>query len=232
MLQCLVLQHLHGMKSSEIISVRQEFFPDEFPGLSAVSERLDPDRSGFNIDVINWKAFSYKPKVSFDIRYTRNEILLKYNVTEKYFRAEARGINQRVWEDSCVEFFISPEDDGIYYNLEFNAAGAIYMGAGSSRHDRKPVPETTVSLIRILPSVEKGAAVETGQDVSWSLTVAVPLKVFLHHNISSPKNKIMRANFYKCGDKLKIPHYLSWNPVSSDKPDFHRPECFGILKFI
>ena len=26
-------------------------------------------------------------------------------------------------------------------------------------------------------------------------------------------------------------HYLSWNPVTSDAPDFHRPEDFGIMRF-
>ena len=50
--------------------------------------------------------------------------------------------------------------------------------------------------------------------------------------IGIDKNHIpvsVRANFYKCGDKTAHPHFLSWNPVVSSKPDFHRPECFGEL---
>ena len=39
----------------------------------------------------------------------------------------------------------------------------------------------------------------------------------------------IRANFYKCGDKTAHPHFLSWSPVSTEKPDFHRPEFFGEL---
>ena len=42
---------------------------------------------------------------------------------------------------------------------------------------------------------------------------------------------VLKANFYKCGDKLSVPHYLSWNPVTTEKPDFHRPEYFGLLEF-
>ena len=42
---------------------------------------------------------------------------------------------------------------------------------------------------------------------------------------------ISSANFYKCGDDTTKPHYISWNPVKSINPDFHRPEHFGILNF-
>ncbi|MBT5542155.1 MAG: hypothetical protein HOK34_04920, partial [Gammaproteobacteria bacterium] len=27
------------------------------------------------------------------------------------------------------------------------------------------------------------------------------------------------------------PHYLTWNPVETSNPDFHRPEFFGKLIF-
>jgi len=46
------------------------------------------------------------------------------------------------------------------------------------------------------------------------------------------KGKIFRANFYKCGDKLTVPHYVTWNPVGTENPDYHQPEHFGLLKFI
>lgn len=35
------------------------------------------------------------------------------------------------------------------------------------------------------------------------------------------------VNFYKCGDDLPKPHYLCWNPIKSETPDFHLPEFFG-----
>ncbi|MBR5570284.1 MAG: hypothetical protein IKW10_05250 [Oscillospiraceae bacterium] len=39
----------------------------------------------------------------------------------------------------------------------------------------------------------------------------------------------IRANCYKCGDLTPKPHYLSWNPVTSPNPDFHRPQDFGLM---
>ncbi|MBR6089456.1 MAG: hypothetical protein IKP86_05955, partial [Anaerolineaceae bacterium] len=41
----------------------------------------------------------------------------------------------------------------------------------------------------------------------------------------------LRANIYKCGDQTVNKHYLSWNPIDSEKPDFHRPEDFGIMYY-
>ena len=38
-------------------------------------------------------------------------------------------------------------------------------------------------------------------------------------------------NLYKCGDSLARPHYLSWQPVATPHPDFHRPEFFKPVLF-
>jgi len=66
---------------------------------------------------------------------------------------------------------------------------------------------------------------------SWTITIAIPLNVFFHHKIKELKGRTFTANFYKCGDKLSVPHYLTWNPVGTSKPDFHRPDYFGRLEF-
>jgi len=67
--------------------------------------------------------------------------------------------------------------------------------------------------------------------ISWELDIILPLKALVHHELSDIAGVKARANFYKCGDKLKNPHFLSWNPVRISKPDFHRPEFFGSLEF-
>ena len=41
----------------------------------------------------------------------------------------------------------------------------------------------------------------------------------------------MKGNFYKCGDHLSVPHFLSFAPIGVPKPDFHRPEFFCTLEF-
>ena len=39
------------------------------------------------------------------------------------------------------------------------------------------------------------------------------------------------GNFYKCASGSSQPHYLSWNPINTEKPDFHRPDFFGKIIF-
>ncbi len=61
----------------------------------------------------------------------------------------------------------------------------------------------------------------------WSLTVYIPFRLLGVNCKSLPS--VLRANFYKCCSACSEKHYLSWSPVHSAKPDFHRPEDFGFL---
>ena len=68
-------------------------------------------------------------------------------------------------------------------------------------------------------------------EVAWEVALIIPYKAFFLHQIESLDGKTVPANFYKCGDDLKTPHFLSWNPIAIEKPDFHRPDHFGMLEF-
>jgi len=205
---------------------------DEFPDLAEISELMDKQNQKLRIDTINWKEFTYKPEVVFSIAYSDREIFLKYYIRENYFKAEKTETNQMVCEDSCVEFFVSPEDDGIYYNLEFNGIGTCLLGTGTSRENSKRADPVIVSKIRRLTSVGKNPVSEQKGEFEWTITLAIPLEVFFHHNVTQLKGKTFRANFYKCGDMLSVPHFVTWNPVGTIKPDYHQPEYFGLLKFV
>ena len=61
----------------------------------------------------------------------------------------------------------------------------------------------------------------------WRVTVLIPFELVGADPENLPEK--LRANFYKCGDKTAHPHFLSWNPVGTPSPDFHRPEFFGEL---
>ena len=95
----------HPVKTLEVMKLD---FETDYPGLDEISERLDNQNRKNQVDILNWKDFNYKPEVEFAIAYTGSEILLKYYVKEKWFKAEKTETNQMVCEDSCVEFFVSP----------------------------------------------------------------------------------------------------------------------------
>ena len=217
------------MKKLEVSEVNLQ---GVYPALAEVSARLDELIPKQMIDVVNWPSFPYKPDVSFAIAYHGNEIYIKFYVRETNTRAEKTETNDMVCEDSCVEFFIAPSDDGLYYNFEFNAIATTHLACGTGRHDRVKADKECAGTIRHLTSMGNLPFAEVTGDNKWTLTVAIPTDVFFRHNIESLRGKSFRANFYKCGDMLSNPHYVTWSPVCTDKPDYHRPEYFGLLKFI
>ena len=115
----------------KIAEVHKLELKSDFPPLEEISVSLDQQKERLLIDTINWKGYNYKPDVALSIAYSDHEIFLKYYITENYFKAEKTGTNEMVCEDSCVEFFVSPEDDGIYYNMEFNGIGTC-LAEGTS----------------------------------------------------------------------------------------------------
>lgn len=212
--------------------VKKLNFKSPSPEMKDISAALDEQKERLRIDVLNWKDYNYKPDVSLSIAYSDDELLMKYYVTENFFKAEKTESNQMVCEDSCVEFFVSPTNDGLYYNLEFNGIGTCLLGTGTGRADSTRANPEIILKIRRLTSLGDKPIKETEGHHSWTITIAIPFEVFFHHKIEDLKGKTFRANFYKCGDMLKIPHYVTWNPVGTENPDYHQPKYFGSLKFV
>lgn len=206
-------------------------FSSLIPDMAEISKALDKLGEGYAIDRVNWPGYEYQPRVRFNIGYGEKEIYLKYYVHEQYVMAQKKKPNESVCEDSCVEFFVSPDSDGVYYNFEFNPIGTCLLGKGTGRADSKVVDPEYISKIRRLGTMGTTPFDEKTGDQYWELTIAIPVEAFAGKDIKTLPGKVFRANFYKCGDKLSQPHYLTWNPVGTEKPDYHRPEYFGTLEF-
>jgi hypothetical protein len=200
---------------------------DEQSTLSVISVRLDtlPQQV---IAQVPWADYPYQPTASFSIGHTNDHIAIKYAVQEKVVKGACYTSNSPVYTDSCVEFFIAPENSRGYYNLEFNCIGTCLAGYGEGRTDRTPVPAPIIKTIRYQAVLQNDTQAAT---VHWGLTLLIPVQVFCFHHISSLQGMHCSGNFYKCGDDLPEPHFLSWMPIQTPQPDFHRPGFFGSLYF-
>ena len=200
------------------------------PGHSP-AERLRHVAPAITIAEENWPGMSTGlPLTCFRIGREDDRLLLAFEVKERQFRATEQEDNGRVWEDSCVEFFLQPGAGGGYYNLECNAAGTLLLAHGRGREGRE------MASMEVLASIARETRVEVtrrGEEplYRWSVFLDIPFSAFFRHRLAPRPGERMRGNFYKCGDKLPDPHFLSWNPVIAVSPDFHRPECFGELVF-
>lgn len=176
-----------------------------------------------------WAAYPYKPEAAFAMAHGDSGVFLKFFVEEKHVRAVCSEPNQPVYKDSCVEFFISFGEEPGYYNFEFNCAGTCLLGFGEARTNREMTSPELIRSIAFQSSIKPATSKDA--NIGWELTVAIPFEAFQYHKIISMKGKKCRANFYKCGDDLPEPHFLAWNTIQTEEPDFHRPEFFGTLEF-
>lgn len=182
------------------------------------------------VDIINWPSYNYKPKINFRIGHTGKEIWLKYAVTEKHILAQETRINGAVHKDSCVEFFISVDGKN-YYNLECNCVGIIHLAHGPGRGERKFVDPEIIKKIEIESSLGTEPFAEKTGNFEWEMMIRIPVESFAFDKIKTLNGLKATANFYKCGDDTTVPHFVTWNPVGTENPDYHRPEFFGKVMF-
>ena len=217
------------------ISVGDTIRPADVPAV------LSAHGIGFNaVSCDNWSWSDCNPRVDFRIAHTGDSILLHFRVKDGELRAMATCDGGRVWEDSCCEFFLSPDCDGNYYNFECNCLGVLLLHGGEGT-DRPDAPRHAYDEVKRWSSLQESGSAKTGlvpgsptpvgTDLEWDLVEIIPASALFNHRIPSFDGRKMRANFYKCGDLLSSPHFLSWAPISLPEPKFHCPEFFGDLEF-
>lgn len=219
---------------SKTLKVKKISFESSTPSMEEIRTAMDKNSIEFHpIDEINWDSHPYKPEVKFRIAYSDQEIYLQYFVKESAIRAKyTQDQGSLPFEDSCVEFFMIPgDDDNIYYNLEFNCIGFGTFDGGAGRRERLRFAEDVMSQIRRESTLAPDSIEASEGQFEWSITIAIPISVYSLSKFSPLSGRKVRANFYKCGDKTPRPHYLSWNPVGTERPNFHTPEYFGFIEF-
>ncbi len=186
-----------------------------------------------NIDNCNWeKEFPYSPSANFSVAHDDDALYIRFRVIEQCTMALVSEDNGEVWTDSCVEFFVAFDDSG-YYNFEFNCIGKMLFAFRKEKPSPEYAPTDVMAMIgRVSTLPDECFEERTGDELDWELNVRIPKEAFFKHNINSFTGLEARANFYKCGDNLSKPHFLSWAPIATDTPNFHIPEFFGVLKFL
>lgn len=191
-----------------------------------IVHKLDDNGERRTIDCLNWKdQFPYKPLASVATAHSGTHIYIDFFVRCNYLRAVNYANNSSVHQDSCVEFFVCPNGKLPYYNFEFNCIGTAHAACRTDRHNGTPLSDSQLATIKRYPSCGTKPFNELEGLFTWNLLVAIPLELLNIHYEGKPIE--MRGNFYKCADLTASPHFLSWAPISTPEPDFHRPEFFA-----
>ncbi|MBP1677153.1 MAG: hypothetical protein H6Q20_1712 [Bacteroidetes bacterium] len=197
--------------------------------ISLAATILEDEGKSDAIESVNWFAqYPYKPITFFNIARSRTSIFIRFYVHGNLLKAVYSTDQSPVHEDSCVEFFCKLPDDDFYYNFEFNCIGTCSASKRRGRNtDVIPLTPNELKSIHRYPSIGNRARNEMQGIFEWEVTVEIPFELMGIEPTDIPEK--LEGNFYKCADKTDSPHFVSWNPIKTEKPDFHRPEFFGEL---
>jgi len=190
------------------------------------------------VDAFRPEGSAHRPSTLVRLLYDAEGIYGIFRVRDRFVRCVQRGYHAPVCRDSCVEFFLQPAGRGGYFNFEFNCGGAMLAAfvtdptrQGGSFRGCVPLIPQECRQVRVFHSLPPVVEPEIVAETLWHLEFFIPFALLTNragkHDLSG--KSLWRGNFYKCGDETSHPHWAAWSPV--DERNFHRPGCFGTLRF-
>ena len=164
----------------------------------------------------------YRPEARAMVEVMGEALVVTLCAREETIQARETRFGGAVCVDSCLEFFVNPcpAAGDVYVNVEVNPLGTMHIGVGPDRAHR-----------RVLDKMPEGMNLSVSRhDGAWWAVRYVLTFPLLAQCAGRPCERVMAANFYCCDESIH-PHFGAWNRVAAEKPDFHRPECFGRLEF-
>lgn len=183
------------------------------------------------------KVSKFRPDVKVKMMYDDNHLYIIFLVRERNIKSVEHEINGNVWEDSCVEFFFSPDTNksNQYFNLEVNCIGIPLLHYQLiPRKNSKNVDVEDIKKIEIAHSLtDKIIDRSFKKPVTWTIEYKIPITILRKYSyVTQPHSGIKwKANFYKIAEKGINPHWISWSLINNKKVDFHVPQFFGTLYF-
>lgn len=191
-----------------------------------IAEKMETEGLRQYVANAPWSEFPYKPIVAFDIAADDDCLFVNFFVRGLGLKAEFSKTNEPVWQDSCVEVFIADKDGTGYRNFEVNCIGTLLSSHQLGRGvEVEPISEHEAQNIMRVSSLPRTTFGEKEGIHQWTMLIAIPFSLLGYEK----RPDSLRANFYKCADGSRWPHYVAWAPIDTPQPDFHRPEFFGKL---
>lgn len=142
---------------------------------------------------------------------------------EEEIRAEFTEPLSPVCQDSCLEFFFKLASEECYFNFEINPNGCLVSQFGRSGPDR---------FYFVRENEREYFDIHTNRTSDgWEVFYRIPRAFIGMFYPGYRFEGVLMANMYKCGNLTRRKHFLSWAPVHSEVPNFHRPEDFRVMRF-
>ena len=181
---------------------------------------------------------AYHPRTRARLLHDAGGVSGIFRVEDRYVPCVTTDYLGPVWKDSCVEFFVQPKPDKGYFNFEFNCGGTLlcYYVVDPTRvpggfKDFVPLSEADVKRVSVYHSLPRIVEPEIAEPTDWVIEFFIPFELLEKQvgPVVPVRGQEWRANFYKCAEDNSHPHWASWQPI--DELNFHRPRCFGAIRF-
>ncbi|MGL5067277.1 MAG: carbohydrate-binding family 9-like protein [Sarcina sp.] len=177
-----------------------------------------------------WDSTGYTPKTTVKVAVLEEGLKVKFTGTEKEVIINNTELHSRVYQDSCVEFFVNPdfENSNDYINIEINALGTALSQIGPDAIEREFLTAGDIRSLNITTDITSENVREFDGFKPWNLEYLISFDLIEKYYPKFDRNnlKSIKCNFYKCGDKTKEKHYGCLFNIKYHKPSFHRPEFF------
>ena len=182
-----------------------------------------------------WHQEGEKEQTIAKLLWDDENLYASWHCHDRHISARETQKNGRVWEDDCVEVFISPnpEKPFNYYTFEINCVGTALNMCRCDwypQEERFWEPEGVV-IGHSIPGPTKG---ESPDDRAWAIEVAIPLYNFQRDAAHIPPRggDGWRLNLNRCGGTTNAQLSL-WSTVEQppSNPWFHWPPNFGMVAF-
>jgi hypothetical protein len=179
----------------------------------------------------------HRPVTRVRMVYDRHRIYGLFSTEDQYVRSLQTGYQSRVYNDSCVEWFVEPVAGKGYFNFEFNAGGAMLLyynvRTADGHHEHQPVVDTWMREIDVFHSLPCVVEPEIKVPVTWRIGFSVPYELLEAHvgcQVTRGHGATWRGNFNRCAPCTSHPHFATWAPIPN-LHSFHSPHDFAPIHF-
>ncbi len=143
--------------------------------------------------------------------------------------------DENLWEENeVVELFADANgDERCYLEFEVNPRNTVLdliipeAGGGGSLVGKK-----CWDAKGLRSAVVKESTARAGEWVRWTVELAIPMDCFLDApNCPPAEGDEWRVNLYRVDQSAGEVEFQAWSPTNTEKPNFHVPDRFGVLRF-
>jgi len=139
------------------------------------------------------QAWCEKPfknlRVSCGFSVTEEAVKAVFDITEPSVKARYSETNQKVYEDSCAELFLS-FGNGFYYNFEVSCIGTVLAEYGRNRFERELLKPEIIKKIEVVSTLGNKPFGIRNEETSYRMEIKIPKQDrFPETSINAPTDR-------------------------------------------